>query len=288
MGYAFNSSDNDPVRGVTTIERMRLTDLSRSNVVTFQGDVLDVTWSPDGGSVAYIVYTPDSNNQLWLKVGSAAPEALTPLIPLFGRDGSISDQTVVSFSPDGRYLLMVDTFVAGVAPPTADQAIVQVRSVPDGRLVFVPPSALKDSGGKGGPFITMAAWSHLTDRLYYRDLDGVQTWDAPSTVGDLAPAVQWLEPSISPNDRVVAYMVYASGVPHVEIRDLASGSVRVLPGTLGYPTMLSDTSVFEWHMSPNNQMGPPYLETAPYLLDLQTNSETATPDWRTPLDVWPH
>jgi hypothetical protein len=96
MGYAFNSSDNDPIRGVTTIERMRLTDLSRSNVVTFQGDVLDVTWSPDGGSVAYIVYTPDSNNQLWLKVGSGAPQALTPLIPLLGRDGSISDQTVVS------------------------------------------------------------------------------------------------------------------------------------------------------------------------------------------------
>jgi hypothetical protein len=266
----------------------------RSLVVTsFKGEALDVVWSPNGSSVAYLTYTyaPDLGsgdaNQLWLKVGAADPKPVTPLIPLFGRGGSISDQAIVRFSHDGKYLLMVDTLVSGSAPPTADQAIVQVRSMPDGGLVFVPPSALQVSGGKGGAFVTMAAWSHLSDRLFYRDSTGVHTWDVSGTVGMFGAGIEWFQPSLSPDDRFVAYTAYAGGLPHIEIRDMVSSSVRALPGPIGAPIFLSDTAMLEAHYEPNQGIGPPYLEGGWFALDLQTNKETSLPSILRPIDVWP-
>jgi WD40-like Beta Propeller Repeat len=288
IGFALSSSSNDPIRGTTQLERMSLVDLKITSVVSFPGDALAIAWSPDGTTVAYLVYTEEPANRLWIKVGDATPTALTPPIPLFGRDGSINDQLAVRFSSDGKYLLMVDTWVSGAAPSSPDQATVQVRSMPDGRLVWVPPSALQASGGKGGPFITMAAWSHLSNRLYYRDSTGIHTWDSPSTVGDLAPGLVWLAPSISPDDRVIAYMAYVDGQPRIEIRNLASGSTRNVPGTTGYPTMLTNSSIYGRHMAPNDQMGPPYLETTGFEFDLQTGQEVEVPNLPGLVDTWPH
>jgi hypothetical protein len=295
IGYAINSSSNDPINGILEIQRMSLIDRRPITVVTQQGDALDVAWSPDGSSVAYLLYTEDANlgsgagNQLWLKTGSAAPRPISPLIPLFGRDGSVNDQTIVRFSHDGKYVLMVDTFVTGVAPELPKLAAFQVLSAEDGSLVWVPPSALGVSGGKSGPFITMAAWSHLSDRLYYRDQAGVHTWDAPATVGMLAQGLAWLSPSVSPDDRLVAYSVVVGGLPQIQMRDLAvAGSVRVLPGALGDPIMLSNQEMFEAHFVRSNQYGPPYVGTGNYVLNLLTKVETELPGIFPPIDVWPH
>jgi hypothetical protein len=294
IGFTYNPSMNDPISNTSWIERMSLSNGRAVKVTSFQGDALDIAWSPDGASVAYLAYTyapglgSGDANQLWLKAGAADPKALTPLIPLFGRGGSISDQTIVRFSHDGKYLLMVDTFVSGLAPPGADQAIVQVRSVPDGSLVFVPPSALQVSGGKGGAFVTMAAWSHLSNRLFYRDLNGVHTWDPSGTMTTLAAGLAWSQPSLSTDDRFVAYTVYADGPPHIEIRDLVSSSVRALPGPIGTPILLSDTAMLEAHYGPNQGMGPPYLEAGWFALNLSTNKETSLPSTLRPIEIWPH
>jgi len=135
IGYAINSSPDHPSEGTTLIQRVSLTDPRPVTLASLQGVVLDVAWSPDGSNFAYIASTYSPNlgsgaaNQLWVKVGNAAPRALTPLIPLFGRGGSIDDETIVRFSYDGRYLLMVDTFVAGPAAASPDQAAFQVHSL---------------------------------------------------------------------------------------------------------------------------------------------------------------
>lgn len=294
IGFTYNPSTNNPIGGTTWIERMSLLDGRAVMVTSFPGAALDVAWSPDGSSVAYLAYTyapglgSGDANQLWLKVGAAYPRALTPLIPLFGRGASLDDQTIVRFSHDGKYLLMVDTVVSGLPPVTADQAIVQVRSMPDGGLVFVPPSALEVSGGKGGAFVTMAAWSHLSDRLFYRDLTGVHKWEPTGTVASMAAGLAWSRPSLSPDDKYVAYTVYASGRPSIEIRDLDSSSVRALAGPIGAPILLSDTAMLEAHYAPNQGMGPPFLETGWFALDLQTNQETSLPTVLRPIEIWPH
>ena len=295
VGYAITNSTQDPNVNITSIQRLSLNPGSKPiTVATVQGNVLDVAWSPDGSSVAYLAYTEVSNlgsgaaNQLWLKKGSAPAQALTPLIPLFGRDVSVDDQTIVRFSPDGKYLLMDDTFVAGAAPALEKFAAFQVLSAQDGGLVWVPPSALGVSGGKGAPFATMAAWSQTSDRLYYRDQTGVHSWDPPATVGMVAAGLVWFSPSLSPDNSLLAYGANDIVQPRIEIRNVAHGSIKVLAGMKGDPLLLSDQEMIEAHFIRNTQSGPPYIPSAYYTLNLLTNKETPIPGVLQPLDTWPH
>src|SRR5258708_10078972 len=93
-----------------------------------QGEVMDSAWSPDGASMAYLLYTAAPGlgsgdaNQLWLKSGADQPHPLTPLIPLFGRGGSISDQIYLPFSPDGKNPLILYNYLARPNPPSAQLA----------------------------------------------------------------------------------------------------------------------------------------------------------------------
>jgi hypothetical protein len=295
IGYATANATSDPNVNITTIQRLSLSSGSKPvTVATVQGNVMDVAWSPDASSFAYLTYVTAANvgsgagNQLWLKSGSAAPKPVSPLIPLFGRDGSVSDETIVRFSRDGKYLLMVDSFVTGAAPALEKLAAFQVISVQDGGLVWVPPSALGASGNKGGPFITMAVWSQTSDRLYYRDLTGVHTWDPPTTLGIMAAGLVWYSPSMSPDGSLLAYANNLTTQPRIEIRNVANGSIRVLAGLKGEPLLLSDQQMIEAHYIRNTQFGPPYTATGYYILDLLTNKETAIPGIYLPMDSWPH
>ena len=278
--------------------RSSLTDLKPVAVASVQGQVMDLAWSPDGSSVAYLVYSSapglgsGNANQLWLKRGSSPPRALTPLIPLYGRGGSISDENVVRFSPDGKYLLMVDTFVGTGPSASPDQARemapLQIRSVQDGGFVWAAPSALRASGKY--QFATMAVWLHQADRLYYRDSMGVQTWDPPSIDGTIYPGLAWYSPSISPDDRLVAYAVDLDAQPHVEVRELATKAIRVIPGIRGAPFFLSSNLLFVAEFAPSTQYGPGVPPHSPngraVVIDLRTNVETPVPTLN-PIDYWP-
>ena len=230
---------------------MNLADLKPVEVVAVQGYVMSIAWNPDGSSVAYLLDTDTPNlgtgaaNQLWLKIGSSAPQALTQPIALYGRGGSIDDQILVRFSHDGKYLLMVDTFVVTGPSGSPDQAYVQVRAA-DGSLIFVPPIAV---GASSKGWVTMATWSRQSDRLYSRDPAGVHTWDPPSSQGTMAAGLNWFSPSISPDDRSVAYVVSLgyndAEQPHVEVRDLGSNAVTVIAGVRGAPFFISDSMLLE-------------------------------------------
>jgi hypothetical protein len=271
IGYTTNSSPQSPINGVTTIWRMSLIDMKPVSVAKVQGGMQDVAWSPDGSNLAYLVDTafPSEAGRLWLKVGAAAPRALTPLIPVDGREGIGTDETLVSFSHDGRYLLMVDTVVS--------PQYFQVWSVPDGKVVWSPP---EPSTGT----LTMAVWAHLSDRLYYQGA-GVRTWNAATNrVGVVASGLEWSSPYLSPDDRFVAYE--STGV---EVRDLVAGSVKALPGILGKPSLLSDTMMIEAHLSlQTTPIGPYYAVGRYYVRNLTTNVETLLPTGFAPDDIWPH
>jgi hypothetical protein len=286
IGYTTNSLPDSPYEGVTTIWRMGLKDKMPINVANLQGGLADIEWSPDGSNVAILA------GRLWLKVGSALPRALTPLLEGGGREGTSLDEFLVRFSPDGKYLLMINTGLYGEAPKSAAQAMLQVRSVPDGKLVWVPPTALK-----GWSWTTMGAWSHLSDRLYYYDevgngQRGVLTWDAPATVGTLASSLPWRSPSVSLDDRRVAYEVisYTDQKPHVQVRDLVSGAIQALPGIIGEPILLSDEVMIEVHYALVSEgFGAPYYAPGQhFVLNLRTKVETALPASFQPIDVWPH
>ena len=292
ISYLTNTSSNDPIHATTQITRINLADMKSTTVLTVTGDVMDSAWSPNGSDLAYLLYTEDSNqaaNQAWLNVPGTEPLALTPQIPLFGRSGTVNDQILMRFSHDGKYLLMVDTAIAGVLPASPDQAVIQVHSVPDGGVVWVPPAEILQGAKVFGAAVTMAAWSHLSDRLYYRDQAGVHAWDPSGRVSTVMAGVVWYSPSLSPDDRLVAYSVGIDigGQPHVEVRDLASGSVKVMPGVLGQPLLLNDEMVIEAHLTPSITMGPPFVSTGYFLLNLSTNAETPLRGFMPPFDVWP-
>lgn len=295
IGFVSNPSLNNPIENTSLIQRMNLADLSPVAVVAVQGMVMDMAWSPDGSSVAYLVYTvapglgSGDANQLWLKTANAPPRPLTPLIPLFGRGGSISDQIMVRFSHDGKYLLMVDTYVNGPAPASPDLAYFQVRAMPAGNLVWVPPTALV-TGSKVSSFVTMASWAGTAVRLYYRDSAGVHTWDPPATVQTITGMKDWFSPSVSPDDRFVAYTMNLDTQPQAEVLDLLSNTVRFLPGIRAASFFISSTTLLEGVYGPSNEQGLgtlPYKQIGSALFDLTTNVETPMSVLINPADYWP-
>ena len=160
----------------------------------------------------------------------------------------------------------------------------QVWSVPGGKVVWSPP---EPSNGT----LTMAAWSHLSDRVYYQSA-GVRSWDAATNVVKMVAAgLNWSSPSISPDGRFVAYeSTGADGKKRVEVRDLVAGPVRILTGVLGWPILLSDTEMIEVHEVLVTQgFGAPYYTPGRYYVrNLLTNTETLLPTGFAVTDIWPH
>jgi hypothetical protein len=275
IGYAINDAPDSPSTGVTEIWRMSLTDSRAVSVTKFKGQAIDFAWSPDGSNLSYLVRseTPSEAERLWLKVGATAPLALTPLIPLYGREYISTDEMLVRFSHDGKFLVMVDTVVT--------PRYFQVWSVPGAKVVWSPPEP-----STGGP-LTMAVWANFSNRIYYQS-SGVRTWDAVTKVVKVVVAgLNWSSPSVSPDDRLIAYSASGGdGKPHLEVRNLESGSVRILPGVRGLPILLSDNLMIEGHYLPNvnGAPGPAYYLDRFYSLNLVTNVETALV--RPPIDVW--
>jgi hypothetical protein len=283
ISYTTMLATNDPNVRISLIGRMNLTDLKPVPYVKANGQVRDVAWSPDGSSVAYLMES-ELGHQLWLKTGDGSQRSLTPVIPLFGRGGFLDDELLVRFSPDGKYVLMVDTFVA----TSPEQVYFRVHSVQDGSLVWAAPAALNPTGK--AQFATMAAWLRQSARLLYRDPVGVQTWDPPSTNRAIYPGLKWYSPSISPDDRLAAYAVGLDAQPHVEVRELATKSFRMIPGVRGAPFFVAANMLFMAEYAVNPQPGPgsqAYSQTGrAFVFDLRTNVETPVP-FMTPLDFWP-
>jgi Tol biopolymer transport system component len=252
---------------------MSLTDRRPVSVAKFSGEAADFAWSPDGTNLSYLAGS--GAHRLWLKVGAAAPRALTPLIPIYGREGISTDEILIRFSHDGRYLLMIDTVVS--------PQYFQVWSVPAGKVVWSPP---EPSTGT----LTMAVWAHISDRLYYQGA-GVRTWDATTKRGGVLNAgLGWSAPNLSPSDRFVAYeSTGPDGKQRVEVRDLKAGSVKALPGILGRPSLLSDTMMIEAHFTlQSTPFGPYYAVGRYYVRNLLTNAETLLPTGFETVDIWPH
>ncbi|MDQ2923903.1 MAG: hypothetical protein M3Q90_06385, partial [Candidatus Dormibacteraeota bacterium] len=144
-------------------------------------------------------------------------------------------------------------------------------------------------------FVTMAAWSRQTNRLYYSDAAGVQIWDPPNTQGTMAAGLSWVSPSLSPGDRFAAYVVREvgnaiEGPPHVEVRDLRTNKVRVIPGLRGAPFFVSDTVLLEaeYGLNPEQGPGPRFIPTGKgFAYDVRTNVETPMERVVIPIDYWP-
>ena len=180
--------------------------------------------SPDGHAITFL----DGNK--WYLTGPTGARALAtlPAVPNRGVNSS-EDDTFLSFSPDGQYVALFQTFHVG---GTGESAPDQIRRVSDGSLVY------QTSG------MTMAVWASVPSRLFFRDTNGtsLKRWD-PSTGVSTMTNLKWIRPKASPDGRWIAYnFPTPSGVSGIGFYSVQSNSVTntTPPGRSGVRFLTND------------------------------------------------
>lgn len=227
--------------------------------------------SADGSAVTYL------NGDGWHLADAAGDRLLTTLPPVPGRGVSPDeDDTFLSYSPDGNYIALVQTFRTGGTGETAPD---QVRRAGDGSLVF------STSG------MTMAVWSSMPSRLFFRDSSGMmRRWDATAGMTTMK-SLQWIRPRSSPDGRWIAYTFRTSGgIGGVGFYSVQSNSVSNTspPGRSG-AKFLNNNLVWYVGEKPCSTCfgGQPTPTGVTYIYDIAGASEVQS-RLTSVLDAWPH
>ena len=246
--------------------------------------IVTYRWSPDGQSFSYVlepaawVDTPGASFE-WHLVSGGVDKVIGHAPPwCHCGNGSDIQSVSVAFSPDGRYVSLIDSFGRGMA--------VQVRRI-DGSAAG---RDLPSSPDTTNP-ITMGVWSG-TD-LFFRDPQGVERWHDGS-VTPFLPGVAWIHPAASPGGGQIVYAARGGdGLARIYVVDLSTGSVRQLTTQpRNWPLFL--TQRYVWYrgerLCGQNEPGMCLHTTftgKTYIYDLQSGAE-----WESIItdiaDVWPH
>ena len=229
------------------------------------------SFSPDGQSVTYF------NGDAWHLAGPTGDRVLTTMPPVPGRGvNPDEDDNFLSFSPDGQYIALVQTFRTGGSGATAPD---QVRRASDGSLVF------SASG------MTMAVWASVPSRLFFRSSEGAMSrWD-PTTGSSAMMSLHWIRPRSSPDGRWIAYTFRTGGgVGGVGFYSVQSNSVANTspPGRSGARFLNND---LVWYIGeracPTCFGGQPTPTGVTYIYDIAGATEVAS-RLTSVLDAWPH
>ena len=244
-----------------------------STNVTANGFVPAFAFSHDGALLAYLVH--DAQNNVALHERQNGHELTLALNPIRSRGISRDDEVRLEYSPDDKYLLMVDTYVGnqGQAPQTG-QLLVLLAS--DLSVVFFPPSGVSANA-------TMATWARHADRMYYRDAIGVRSWSVEDrTVTTLVTGLHWYDPASSPDDRWLAFTdIDAQFVPHVRLFDLHTH--QVVPTTAmprSHPIFITGNAIWYLEEQPCQgecMQGPSQTSGKVLAYALDSKQESALP-----------
>ncbi len=215
---AYETADNSILRAQFTSDKA-------VHVVTYSSGFGSgqYAYSPDGRSVTFL----DGNK--WYLFGPSGNRVLSTLPAVPGRGISPNqDDSFLSFSPDGQYLALFQTFHVGGTGETAPD---QIRKASDGSLVY------STSG------MTMAVWASVPSRLFFRDTAGsVKRWDPSGGVSTMT-TLSWIRPKSSPDGRWIAYTFPTpSGVGGVGFYSVQANSVSntTPPGRSGVRFLTND------------------------------------------------
>ena len=215
------------------------------------------SFSPDGRSVTYL------NGNAWHLAGPSGDHVLTTLPAVPGRGTNPDeDDSFLSFSPDGLYLALVQTFHIGGTGATAPD---QVRKASDGSLVFSTTG------------MTMGVWASVPSRLFFRDSSGtVHRWDPSTGLSSMLP-LRWVRPRSSPDGRWIAYTFGTSTtVQGVGFYSVQSNTVaNTSPPGRSTPKFL--TSDLVWYTG----------SSLTYIYDIAGTSEVVS-RLSGVVDAWPH
>lgn len=258
------------VTGDNQIIRADLTNGTTTVLATYQSGFGSGQYamSPDGGrSVTYL----DGND--WRLAGPSGNRVLTTLPAVPGRGGNPEDDSYLSFSPDGNYIALFQTWHVGGSGETAPD---QIRRASDGGLVY------STSG------MTMAVWSSIPSRLFFRDSSGaVRRWDSTSGVSSMT-SLHWIGPQSSPDGRWIAYTIRTTN----EVG--AVGFYSVQGNSVSGPTLPSRSQVrflnsdLIWYIGVKACacLGGPLPSGVTYIYSIAGGSEV-TARLSSVLDAWP-
>jgi hypothetical protein len=225
--------------------------------------------------LAYLLHDSSGSVAPSLHVRRGGQEKTLNLNAIPGRGIGRDDEVRLEYAPDDKYLLMVDTYIGnqGQAPETGQFLVLRAA---DNTVAFVPPAGVSANA-------TMATWARHKDRLYYRDMVGVRTWDAGSTsVGTLAPALTWYDPAAAGDDRWLAYtQIDNRQVPHVLQYDLLNNqAVATSSAARSHPIFITGDTL--WYLEERTCTseclgGPSQASGKVFAYSVKSKSETALP-----------
>lgn len=228
--------------------------------------------SPDGRSVSYL----DGN--AWRLAGPSGNRTLTTLPAVPGRGVNANqDDSFLSFSPDGTYIALFQTFHVGGTGETAPD---QIRKASDGSLVYSTTG------------MTMAVWASVPSRLFFRDTTGnVHRWDSSAGLSSMT-SLSWVRPKASPDGRWIAYnFATPSGVGGVGFYSVQSNNVSNTspPGRTGVRFLTNDLVWYAGEKACTSNCG--LQSTTPtgvtYIYSVAGASEV-TSRLASVSDAWPH
>ncbi|MEO8745065.1 MAG: hypothetical protein ABI334_09565 [Candidatus Dormiibacterota bacterium] len=227
-------------------------------------------FSPDGRSLTYL----DGN--AWHLVTGSTNRVLTTLPAVPGRGANPDqDDSYLSFSPDGLYFALVQTFHVGGTGATSPD---QVRKASDGSLVYSTTG------------MTMGVWASVPSRLFFRDATGnTHRWD-PSTGLSSILALHWIGPRASPDGRWIAYMLRtSSGLGTIGLYSVQSNSpTNISPdGRSGVRFLTNDLVWYVGERACSTCFGgAPTPTGVTYIYDIAGATEVVS-RLSGVLDVWP-
>ena len=180
------------------------------------------------GSIMYLV--GHANNLEWRLSDGAIDRLIQGLPAVYGRGGVIDyDSTMLGYSADGRYMALVTTYSFGPNAAVGEDAPFEIRDAA-GHLVFSDPAAGGSASAPSrGP--TMATWAPTGATLYYRDQQGVWSWDPVAGNRLILPGVQWVSPHFDPSGNWIAYSIGPGGEMHnVEVYQPSNGATTRIAG----------------------------------------------------------
>jgi WD40-like Beta Propeller Repeat len=136
-------------------------------------------------------------------------------------------------------------------------------------FALIPPAA--GWGQAGGP--RMALWSPVSGQLYYEQQGNVWRWTTAAGAARFRTGLSWIDPTISPDGKRIAYSVRGSnGVSIVRIIDATSGADLGTESTDGrsHPFFLTDDLL--WVRG--DQSGCATGNRSTFVYDLRDQTET--------------
>jgi Tol biopolymer transport system component len=257
--------------------KTRATSLVRS--WTNQGSLYWVyAWSPDGTTLSYL--SSDGDQVGWHLLSTAGDVKLSGPISIPGRGvDPNSDDAMVGFSADGKYVALEHTFGAqgSPAPPF------QIVRLSDHKLVYSRTDG------------TMATWGAVGASLYFRTTVGVEAWDPTHGVRVVVPqGLRWIRPWPSADGKLIAYEDTDNVGNHfpgyLRLADSQAFRVSQLPragAVFLSPTLMWYVEESVCSATVQCGLGGPPQSGRTYIKDLVTGNENVSIITAV-FDTWPH